>query len=61
MSDISTGATSHTRTSVVGDSAQQTDAKVAENLQQRKVYEGQNPNPRSQTEITSCAYANAAS
>ena len=53
MSDISTGATSHVRTSVVGDSAQQTDAKIAENLQQRKVYEGKNPNPRSQTEIAS--------
>ena len=51
MSDISTGAISHVRTSVVEQPAQQTNNKVAENLQQRKVYEGQNPNPRSQVDI----------
>ena len=51
MSEITSGAVSQTRTSVVDESAQQTYNRIAETLQDRKVYEAQNPNPRSLSEL----------
>ncbi len=54
MSDITSGAVSHARASVVDESAQQTYNRIAETLQNRKVYGAQNENPRSLGEL---AYA----